>query len=274
MIAAPRQVKTLNVHSAGQNSDGAGLPAGAIAAALDWWRLAGVDHDYADEANAWLAEPAAESAREAPIVASQPRSVTPAPPPRPRIGEAPENWPQTLGAFAQWWMEEPSLDSGSTEGRVPPRGPAAARLMVLVDHPEGGDTEILLGGSQGVLLGGMLKALGLGEDEVYFASVLPRHMPMPDWAALVSDGLGEITAHHIALAAPQRILVFGSNVSSLLGHDPAKNDGFLPSVGQDIPRIPALVAPGLSALAARPRGKARLWQALLDWTGSDWTGTN
>lgn len=274
MIAAPRQVKTLNVHTAGQNSDGAGLPAGAIAAALDWWRLAGVDHDYADDATAWLAEPTADPVREAPVAALPPRPTAPAAPPRPRIGENRENWPQTLGAFAQWWLAEPSLDGGSTEGRVPPRGPVGARLMVLVDHPEGGDTETLLAGSQGKLLGGMLKALGLVEDEVYFASSLPRHMPMPDWAALAGDGLGEITAHHIALAAPQRILVFGSNVSSLLGHNPANNDGFLPSVGQDSPRIPALVAPGLSALAARPRGKARLWRALLDWTGSDWTGTN
>lgn len=274
MIAAPRQVKTLFVQWAEQNSDGAGLPAGAIAAAFDWWRSAGVDCDFADEATSWLTDPVAEAAEPAPQIAAPPQKVTPKTKPRPMIGGDRDLWPKAFEGFADWWLGEPSLDEGRIEGRVAPRGPAGARMMVLVDQPEAGDCEILLAGAQGRLLTGMLGALGLDEASVYVASALPRHMPMPDWASLASDGLGAVTAHHVSLAAPHRIIIFGSNVSSLLGHDPAKNDGFLPIVGRDNLNIPALVAPGLTALATRPRGKARLWQALLDWTGAEWTGTN
>ncbi|MBS0477493.1 MAG: hypothetical protein JSR28_20375 [Proteobacteria bacterium] len=243
------------------------LRAGKIAAAWDWWRDAGVDCDFADEPTAWLAEVPKDVAIEAPAALVAPRPVVPAAPPRPRIGGTAEAWPRTLDDFSAWWLAEPSLDDGRIEGRVAPRGIAGAKLMILVDHPEAEDTERLLAGPQGRMLASLLRALGLGEDQTYVASALPRHMPMPDWAALAADGLGTLTAHHIALARPQRLLVFGSNVSSLLGHDPAKSDGFLPIFDHEAPRIPALVAPGLTALAARPRGKARLWQALLDWTG-------
>lgn len=170
-------------------------------------------------------------------------------------------------------MTEPSLDAGQVEGRLAPRGIIGARIMVLVDHPEPDDTDYLLSGPQGRMLGALLHALGIADDEAYVASALPRHMPLPDWEALAGDGLGAVIAHHVQLARPQRLLVFGSNVSSLLGHDPANSDGFLPNIHQESPRFPAFVAPGLSALAARPRGKARLWQALLDWTDTDWTGT-
>ena len=42
------------------------------------------------------------------------------------------------------------------------------------------------------------------------ASALPRHAPHPDWAALARDGLGDVLAHHVTLAAPQRLLVLGA----------------------------------------------------------------
>ena len=100
-----------------------------------------------------------------------------------------------------------------------------------------------------------------------YASALPRHMPLPDWTALAGAGLGEVVRHHLALAAPARVIAFGSHVSSLLGHDPAKSsppaqrffhlDGATPT--------PVLAAPALSTLLTRPQGKAGLWQALLDW---------
>lgn len=248
---------------------GEALRAGAIAAAWDWWRDAGVDCDFHDEATAWLAEPQADVAAAAPAVTVAPRPAPPPAAPRPRIGGSPDGWPKTLNDFSAWWLAELSLDEGRIEGRIAPRGAAGARMMVLVDHPEADDTDRLLSGSQGVMLGAILRALGIGDDQAYIASALPRHMPLPDWAALADDGLGALVAHHVSLVQPQRVLVFGSNVSSLLGHDPANSDGFLPKVHHDGPRFPALVAPALSALAARPRGKARLWQALLDWTAAD-----
>ena len=231
-----------------------------LTAALAWWREAGVEHDYADAPRAWLksAEPVVE-AQVAPIAAAPP------PPPRTRFGGDPALWPRTFEEFAPWWLSEPLLDGGQVAGRVAPRGVAGAKLMVLVDYPEAEDGERLLSGPQGRLLDAILAALGIGPDQAYLAAALPRHMPLPDWADLREVGLGVVTAQHIALAAPKRLLVLGSHVSSLLGHDPANSSGFLPNLDQEGPSLPALVAPGLDSLAARPRGKARLWQALLDW---------
>ncbi|MDE2435408.1 MAG: hypothetical protein KGM49_04015 [Sphingomonadales bacterium] len=256
-----------------QTASGNALGAGAIAAAFDWWRDAGVDLDYTDDPRSWLgsAEPAVAEAHPVPIAVSRP--AAPADPPRPRIGGDPQQWPATPEEFSRWWLAEPSLDGGSVEGRIAPRGTVGAPLMVLVDQPEAQDRDRLLSGPHGALLAAILRALNLGEHQVYVASALPRLMPMPDWAGLANDGLGQVVAHHVRLARPRRLLVFGSNVSSLLGHDPAKTTGFLPDFHHEGASIPVLVAPGLAALEARPRGKARLWQALLEWSEPDWMGT-
>ncbi|WP_374528014.1 hypothetical protein [Novosphingobium sp.] len=238
-----------------------GIGAGDFAAALAWWRLAGVDHDYCDESRGWLAADEPE-----PQPAVRPQFEAPAPPPpepAPRIGGEAHDLPQDLAAFTAWWMSEPSLDSGQVTGRVPPRGPAGAALMVLVDHPEADDGARLLSAAHGRLLGGILSALGLGEDEAYVASALPRFMPLPDWAGLRSAGLAEIVARHVVLAAPQRLLVMGSHVSSLLGHDPTKSAESLRRFNHEGVSIPWLAAPGLADLLARPKRKARLWQDLL-----------
>jgi uracil-DNA glycosylase len=260
LIAAPWQVKTANVTFSGQMAGERPLGGDDLAAALAWWRDAGVEHDYADAPRAWLkpVEPVIEQAAAA-------APVAPPPPPRERIGGDPAQWPQSLEEFAPWWLSEPALDNGQVAGRIAPRGIAGAEIMVLVDHPEAGDTERLLSGPQGKLLAAILSAIGIAAEQAYLAATLPRHMPLPDWAALGEAGLGELTAHHIALAAPKRLLVFGGHVSSLLGHDPANSTGFLPNLDHEGAKVPALVAPGLELLAARPRGKARLWQALLDW---------
>lgn len=239
-----------------------------VAGALDWWREAGVDLAFADEPQGWLSaanetEIVQSAATARPVVAALQEQA----PPPPRLGGDRQDWPNDLAAFPAWWLGEATLDHGPPEGRIAPRGPAGAPLMVLVEQPEAEDREHLLAGPQGRLLDAILAALGIAPDQAYVASVLPRHMPMPDWPALAEAGLGEVTAHHVRLAAPQRLIAFGANVSSLLGHDPAKNAQFSPVLHHEGPRMPALAAPGLSALLARPRGKARLWQALLDWMG-------
>ena len=238
--------------------------AAAVAAALQWWREAGVEHSYADSAASWLTAPeAAAESKSTPAVYTAP--LPPAPPPRPLIGGNPANWPQDLADFQTWWLAEPALDAGQLAGRVPPRGAAGSLLMVLVDHPEAEDAERLLSGQLGKLLGAILAAIGTAPDQVYFASVLPRHMPHPDWAELAETGLPELTRQHIALAAPQRLICFGRHVSSLLGHDPAITAESFTQITHSLGAVSALMAPGLEDLMGRPRVKARLWQALLNW---------
>ncbi|MFM2301794.1 MAG: hypothetical protein RLZZ84_1530 [Pseudomonadota bacterium] len=269
MIAAQRQVKTANVTFSEQTASGPagpnGIGAGDFAAALAWWRAAGVDQAFSNEPQGWLAEPQST----APAQPAQPQFEPPKPPPPappPRIGGAGDTLPADLAGFAAWWMSEPSLDAGQTTGRIAPRGPAGAQVMVLVDNPEAEDTDRLLSGAQGRMLDAILEALGMPIDQAYIASALPRHTPMPDWEALHAAGLGDIARHHINLAAPRRLLVFGGHISSLLGHDPTKSAEPLREFHHDGASMPALIAPGLAALMARPRGKARLWQELLDWS--------
>ena len=248
--------------------DGATKPdiAAEIAGALEWWREAGVDCDFTDDPADWLTKAAApEPEVAAPSLAAKPAEIAP---PRALIGGPPEDWPQDLASFQAWWLTEPSLDHGDVARRVPPRGPAGAELMVLIADPEEGDGEILRSSPQGKLLARIIAALGLDDSQVYFASALPRPTPLPDWRQLAADGLGAVIAHHVALAAPKRLLVFGSSVSSLLGHDPANKPELLPTLNHDSGSLPLLAAIDLAALLARPRAKAGLWQRLLDWTGT------
>lgn len=243
-----------------------------LAAAIDWWRDAGVEHDFADEPRVWMATPEAVVAEE--LVPAQ-KFIAPAPPAEPRIGGEPADWPTTLVEFTAWWLAEPTLDHGQITSRLAPRGPAEAELMLLVDYPEEQDRDILLSGRQGKLLSAMLKAMGIDEDAVYFASALPRHTPMPDWAALKSDGLGKVLAHHIRLVAPKRLIVFGRNVSALIsspmGNDPAKSAETLPGFNHEGTIVPLLGATGLDMLLSKPRGKARFWELWLAWTGTNAT---
>lgn len=228
------------------------------AAALEWWREAGIDLDYAEEPTAWLREPEVEAEPEA---TPPPRTV-----PRPSAAPALERalarepgapiggdlarWPLDLAAFRDFWLTEPSLDPGALADRVAPMGEAGAALMVLVGQPDEGDREALLSGDQGALLTRILAAMGFEESQVYLASALPRCTPLPDWDDLAARGLAALTRHHIALAAPGRLIVFGRAPEML-----ARDCG-----------VPTLAAPQLETLARSAAHKRRFWNAWLEWT--------
>jgi hypothetical protein len=237
-----------------------------IAAAMSWWREAGVDCDFSDEPRNWIVAPEeapADAADNAPAAFKPP--PPPAPPPAEVIGGDRALWPQDAAQFAAWWLSEPTLDGGQLGGRVPPRGNAGAEVMILVAEPEVEDTGRLLSGPQGRLLDAMLAAMGLSEDRIYVASALPRHMPLPDWAALQAGGLGEILAHHVSLVAPKRLIVFSNHVSALLGNDPANNRDLLRSFNHEGSSVPLLAGRELAMLLGKPRIKAGFWQRWLDW---------
>ena len=241
--------------------------ASQLAAAIDWWREAGVGHDFADEPRGWIAAPE-EAAPPETVV--PPKFMAPPPPAEPQIGAEQAQWPATLAEFGAWWLTEPTLDHGEVAARLSPRGPAGAELMLLVEHPEQQDSAVLLSGPHGKLLSAMLKAMGIAEEAVYFASALPRHTQMPDWAALQRGGLGGVLVHHIDLVAPKRLITFGRNVAALIsspiGHDPAKSAETSPQFNHEGTSVPLLAATGLDMLLAKPQGKARFWGRWLEWT--------
>lgn len=225
------------------------------AAALDWWREAGVDLDYSEEPAAWLREPEIEAEpapapRPAPRPAAAPaleRALTceqGAP-----VGGDPTRWPTDLAGFRDFWLTEPSLDPGSLAERVAPMGEAGAALMIIAGQPDEGDREALFAGDQGALLTRILRAMGIAESDTYLASALPRCSPLPAWDDLAARGLAALTCHHIALAKPRRLITFGRATAML-----AAECG-----------VPMLAAPQLETLARSAAHKRRFWNAWLEW---------
>jgi uracil-DNA glycosylase len=239
-----------------------------IAAALDWWREAGVDSVYTDDPRAWLSDPAAEAQAE---VVARKQAPPPAAPEAPKFGGPSAGWPQDLASFRHWWMTEPSLDEGGLAPRISPIGEPGRELMVLVAMPEETDRDALLSGPQGRLLDGFLKAAGLGSQQVYKASVLSRHTPLADWSEFERKGIGAILAHHVGVAQPKRLLVLGRSILSLCGHDPAQGSQKLRSFNHEGATVPALYEVGLERLLTNWQSRARLWQRWLEWTdGNTW----
>lgn len=250
--------------------------AAELHAAFEWWRMAGVDLEFVDYATDWLdrggsivGEDAAQHAPDA--VSDQPpqshlAQSTPVKNTVTRIdllGEAP---PQTLSEFHEWWLNAPGLDAIGPRGRIAPRGPAHADLMVIVIDPEESDRERLLGGAKGRLLSQMLKAMGHDEDQTYIASALPRHTPMADTASLAAMGMDAVTAHHITLAAPKRLLAFGGNILPLIGHELPKDAPSLREINQTSASMPVMVSEELDSVLAMPRLKARFWRRWIEWS--------
>jgi len=234
----------------------------SVAAALDWWRAAGVDGDWLDEPKSWLAPlPEEVPAHELPAIAAK---VAPPPPPA-EVAE-PLEVPGDLAAFHGWWMTEPRLDAGRVADRVSPHGPANAEVMLLVAEPEREDTDSLLSGPEGRLLLAMLAAMGIAPECAYFASALPRHTPHADWNAVAKAGLGNVLCRHVALAAPKRLIVFGRHILPLLDNDPAQSTAFSLQFNREGLQLPMFAARDLAALLARPRWKADFWRDWLAWT--------
>ena len=256
------------------------LPAD-LNAALEWWREAGVDCAFEDVPRQWIVAANAPDADVVPVDANSFPAVKVLPPPPPAapramIGGDRADWPTELTGFAGWWRQEPSLDAGQLWGRVPPRGPANAALMVLVSEPEAADDETLLSGPHGRLLGAMLAAMGIPAEQVYFASALPRHTPMADWADLADRGLGDVLRHHVALVRPQRVITFGRHIPPLLvspgfepplaGNSSAQSGPVSLQISHDDSRVPLLTARDLGSLLERPIAKGSFWQHWLEWS--------
>jgi DNA polymerase len=241
--------------------------ADSLAAAQASWREAGVDLAYAEEPHGWLADPRGADAPATSM--AQPAPSAPPPPAEPPIGGDRALWPHDLAGFARWWLEEPSLDHGGTHPRIAPRGPVGAPLMLLVPMPEQSDGDSLLQGAQGRLVASLATAMGYAPETVYLAAALPRHMAMPDWAGLAARGYGEVLRHHLALAAPARLVVLGRNILPLLGHDPTQAAPFVDQMAIQDRQLPLMATYAPERLLGNWRWRSQLWQRWLEWTEGD-----
>lgn len=244
-------------------------------AALAWWRAAGVDCDFSDDATAWLSDAPAKGA--APATAEAPAKAQAAADPAARTDNAPpapitlrrdllgESPPADLATFRDWWLSAPGLDTARAYPRIAPRGSAGAALMVLVPQPEQWDREALLSGPQGKLLANILAAMGLAAEQTYIASALPCHTPMADLAALAAGGMDAVTAHHIALVRPARVLALGTGLAPMLTEinlNPLSRNNHAHA------NHPVMMSETLEAMMDMPRLKARFWRRWMEWSAS------
>jgi DNA polymerase len=176
------------------------------------------------------------------------------------LGDSP---PGDLAAFRQWWMAAPEIGTTRINPRIAPRGAEGSALMVVVPQPEEQDRDTLLEGPQGRLLGNILAAMGLDNDAVYLASALPCHTPMADLPAISAGGMDRVLEHHIALVAPQRLLVLGTGLAPFL--TPVK-DEILRKSNQTLVNTPHMVSETLEAMLHMPRLKARFWKRWIQWS--------
>ncbi len=257
-----------------------------FAAAMEWWKGAGVDLDFADDVTDWLEKPVEQKAETPgedavqPSVKGQSRSenlqADVQKTARAKVDLFADERPADLAAFHEFWLGAPGLDGIGPRGRVPPRGPKNAKLMVLVVAPEDGDSTALLSGAQGRLLAKMLAAMQLPEDEVYLASALTRPTPMADTAELAQAGMADVLTEHIRLAEPQAVLALGANLLPLLGHEAPQDALFLQKINQKSSpennhnerSTPLLVSESLESLMASPRLKARFWRRWIEWSAN------
>ncbi|MFN3988905.1 MAG: uracil-DNA glycosylase family protein [Erythrobacter sp.] len=253
--------------------------ASEIDAALAFWRAAGVDCDFHDDARAWLADPVQAASAAAPIsnaASGQTRGLQEsraggadcsdhgaAPSIRRALwGDSP---PASLEEFRSWWLAAPELGQGSYP-RIAPRGSAAARLMVLVPDPEQSDETQLLSGPQGRLLAKIIAAMGLAPEDCYVASALPRHTPMADLAGLAASGMDSVVQHHIALVAPQQLILFGQGLSAFVAAPIAVEKQPLREINQGGVSPLVMVTETLGSMLDMPRLKASFWRRWMEWS--------
>lgn len=254
MIAAVRQVKTGTSPPMENRSP---MTLGEqFAAAQDWWRDAGVDQDFLDEVQVMLAD----EEEAAPQPAATETVTKPAELEPPKLAAA--DLPDSLEAFHVWWTSEANPFAESLNRTVAPRGVTEPSVMVLAPMPEADDTEALLSGPQGRFVANILHAAGVEVDRAYFASALPGHMPLPDWDRYGSEGLGVALLRHIALVKPERLILFGSKLPPMFGHDPAAP----PEMFQQVDQTTVLTTFAPDRLLDHARQRARLWKRLLEWT--------
>ena len=224
------------------------------ASALEWWRDAGVDVVVDDAAFKWLEAPVA------PVRVAATAATVPA--------EA--GLPDDPSAFAAWRAGDAAPEARWGGLAIAASGPASAELMIFVDCPERGDRETLMEGDVGRLFDRMLAAIGRSRADVGLASVCNRRPTTGRVPRDVEVRLGDIARHHVALAAPKRLLAMGDAASrALLAMNVADARGRLLPLNHRNGTITHVVATHHPRfLLDRPAAKAETWRDLLLLTGS------
>jgi DNA polymerase len=214
--------------------------------ALAWWLDAGVDVAVQEEPRDWL-RPA--PARPTPETAPQSNLVQPS--------------QETLAELRQWLSSSVQLPlAGPGAKRVLPHGPEHAAVMLLSDSPALEDAAAgqPIGGDAWKLAERMLAAIGIKAADAYSASLSCFHSPGTRLSPNDREAYAEIARRHIALAKPERLILFGDGPClALLGKRLVEARGHVHKI--EGVRTVATFHP--RHLVNRPLDKSLAWKDLL-----------
>ena len=218
------------------------------ASALSWWADAGVDTIVGEEPRDWL--------RERP---KAPAEAWPVAPPADAL-------PDQLELFRAYLRDSEALPFGAPNARrVCPSGDPASGLMMVTDMPAAEDctSGTLLSGEAGRLFDRMLAAIGRNRDSIYLASLSCLRSPEGRFTDAASTQCATLARHHIALAAPKAVLLFGDACAkALLGLPVIKARGRWHELSTHAGQIPALVTYAPNFLLDQASAKAGAWADL------------
>lgn len=221
--------------------------------ALSWWEEAGVDTIVGEHPRDWLSAPKAAAPG-----AAEPGEASDPPPA--------EALPGDLPAFQAWLAATDAIPFAATSApRVPPTGDPAAGLMAITDMPTAEDaaTGLIFSGEAGALVDRMLAAIGRSRETIYLAPFSPIRPPA---GRIDAEGVRFLTGtmrHHIGLAAPKALLIFGDSCArALLGITMAQARGRWHEVETPAGPIRALVTIRPQELLTQPKLKTHAWADL------------
>lgn len=222
----------------------------SVASALEWWRDAGVDCEIDDNPRDWLAR--------IPAPAAPPASF------REAVAEAPR-LPETLAEFAEWRTGPTAPEADWSGKALGSQGDAASGLMIVVDMPDREDdvAGALLSGSAGRLFDRMLAAIGRDRQTIYLTALFVKRPPAGRVTEAAGRNMEALIRHHLALAAPKRVLALGNAASrAITGMDVASARGSLRAVHHDGGTSDVVASFHPRFLLERPAAKADAWRDL------------
>lgn len=219
----------------------------AVASALLWWADAGVDMLVDEEPRDWLRP----KPKPAPAAPAQP---------------AANALPDQLELFQAYLREHDRLPYASPlSPRICPSGDPASGLMMLTDMPAAEDcaSGALLSGAAGRLFDRMLAAIGRDRASVYLASLSCFRSPDGRLTGAAASQCQALARHHIGLAAPKALLLFGdAPARALLGMGMAQARGRWHEVATHAGPIRTIVTLPPDHLLKQPAHKAYAWADL------------
>jgi DNA polymerase len=222
-------------------------PAGA-ASVLQWWQDAGVDILIDEAPRDWL-RPKAKAA--------------PVPAPAAKQTDA---LPDQLDLFQAYLRDSAALPfaSGAAK-RVCPAGDPAAGLMIVTDMPAAEDCSAgtLLSGEVGKLFDRILAAIGRDRNSIYLASLSCLRSPDGRFTSDAAQQCAALARHHIGLAAPRALLLFGdAPAKALTGLSMTQARGRWHEVATHAGPVRTIVTLAPSYLLKTPAHKAYAWADL------------